>query len=239
MLVETQSTSGSIPQDITLCPVECSIAEHITPPGRIFGGHEIESVGKCETDGILSTKTTSSQKGDLVAGLSFCEEVRRRVNNMQLELQAREHTIASLNVQLKSLQSSHRHASMSTPLLDHDKVEPLSMKMISRCSEELTTLHQSHETALSGQQADSEAALKRHLDLIDRLLADKDALSKQVDHTNKQLAVLEGKHADTIAAMKSGWAQELKRQKDGWAASEKVTTMIGLTPPLHYCLSKD
>lgn len=65
--------------------------------------------------------------------------------------------------------------------------------------------------------------MKRHLDLIDRLLADKDALSKQAEAAKDQLASLEGKHSETVSAMKAGWVQELRKQKESWTAAEKVT----------------
>lgn len=83
-------------------------------------------------------------------------------------------------------------------------------------------MKQRHDEALSAQKMESDAALKRHLDLIDRLLADKDALSRQLDETKDQLGAQEAKHDDTVAAMKAGWAVELKKQKDNWAAAEKV-----------------
>lgn len=91
------------------------------------------------------------------------------------------------------------------------------------CSEERKSWKQGHERALAAQKDESEAALKRHLDLIDRLLADKDSLARQVDDAKEKLGNLEAKHADTVSALKAGWAQELKKQKDGWTAAEKVT----------------
>lgn len=57
----------------------------------------------------LPTKAANTRPGELVPGVSFCEEVRRRVQKMQQELQAREQTVMSLNMQIKSLQFAHRH----------------------------------------------------------------------------------------------------------------------------------
>jgi RNA processing factor Prp31 len=64
--------------------------------------------------------------------------------------------------------------------------------------------------------------MQRHLDLIDRLLADKDALAAQVDAVKKAAAEHEVKHKAAIEALKSGWAQELRKQKEAWTAAEKV-----------------
>lgn len=58
----------------------------------------------------LSRKSRTS--AEFVAGGSFCEEVRCRMQKLQHEMQAREKTISSLNVQIHSQQQAHRHESM-------------------------------------------------------------------------------------------------------------------------------
>eukprot|EP00892_Ulva_mutabilis_P007178 jgi/Ulvmu1/4832/UM020_0118.1 len=145
----------------------------------------------------LASKSSNGKcaQGENVATGSFCEEVRSRMQKLQQEMQGREKNIASLNVQIQALQSAH--------------------------SEQIKAMKVSHDAELSAQKKESEAALKRHLDLIDRLLADKDALSHRLDDAKDQLGSLEARHDDTVAAMKAGWALELRRQKDGWAAAEK------------------
>jgi hypothetical protein len=64
--------------------------------------------------------------------------------------------------------------------------------------------------------------MQRHLDLIDRLLADKDTLSKQLDEAQTSVAAQEARCAATVDALKAGWAQELRKQRDQWMAAEKV-----------------
>lgn len=57
----------------------------------------------------MPMKASNSRTGEIVPGLSFFEEVRRRVQRMQQELQAREQTISTLHVQIKSLELAQRH----------------------------------------------------------------------------------------------------------------------------------
>lgn len=64
--------------------------------------------------------------------------------------------------------------------------------------------------------------MQRHLDLIDRLLADKDALAKQVDEAAAAVEAERGRHAAAVEALRQGWAAELRKQKEGWAAAEKA-----------------
>lgn len=76
--------------------------------------------------------------------------------------------------------------------------------------------------AQAAQKAEAEAAMQRHLDLIDRLLADKDTLAGQVDEQKQAASDSDSKHLSAIDALKKGWAVELRKQKEAWAAAEKV-----------------
>jgi cob(I)alamin adenosyltransferase len=76
--------------------------------------------------------------------------------------------------------------------------------------------------ARAAQKAESDAAMQRHLDLIDRLLADKDALAAQVEAGKRAATELEAKHAAALEALKAEWAQELRKQKEAWMVAEKV-----------------
>ena len=76
--------------------------------------------------------------------------------------------------------------------------------------------------ARAAQKADADAAMQRHLDLIDRLLADKDALAAQVEAGKQALADAEARQAAALVALKAGWAAELRKQKEAWTAAEKV-----------------
>lgn len=81
-------------------------------------------------------------------------------------------------------------------------------------------VHSSH--ACAAQKAELDAAMQRHLDLIDRLLADKDTLAKHLDEAQASVAAQEAKCAATVDALKAGWTQELRKQRDQWMAAEKV-----------------
>jgi ribosomal 50S subunit-associated protein YjgA (DUF615 family) len=83
-------------------------------------------------------------------------------------------------------------------------------------------LEQQHAEALASQKAESDAALQRHLDLIDRLLSDKDVLTRKIDSMQEQHNAESSKHEGTLKAMKAGWAQELRQQKEAWSAAEKA-----------------
>jgi 5-azacytidine-induced protein 1 len=64
--------------------------------------------------------------------------------------------------------------------------------------------------------------MQRHLDLIDRLLADKDALGKQVEECNAAVEAEQAKHSASVDALKAGWATELRKQREHWCAAENL-----------------
>lgn len=45
----------------------------------------------------------------------------------------------------------------------------------------------------------------------------------QASSLQQQLSSVEEKQAKVVAALKEGWAAELKRQREGWAAAEKAS----------------
>lgn len=103
----------------------CSGHPPATSNGDASISHVLETaLSEHDMDTDRPAMAPGSQPRDLVPGVSFCEEVRRRVKKMQQELQAREHTVASLNMQIKSLQHAHRHGSFFAQTM-HECLERL------------------------------------------------------------------------------------------------------------------
>eukprot|EP00873_Tetraselmis_striata_P033440 jgi/Tetstr1/453704/TSEL_040660.t1 len=75
---------------------------------------------------------------------------------------------------------------------------------------------------LERQQQDSKRTIARHLEFIDRLLADKDSLAAKCTSLANEVQGMESRHEAAMAALKDGWAAELRRQKEAWAAAEKI-----------------
>ena len=76
--------------------------------------------------------------------------------------------------------------------------------------------------ALDKQGKDHELSLKRHLTFIDRILKDKDLLSKKCENLARELKTLEEVYNKKIDRLQSQWALELKKQKEVWQSSEKA-----------------
>ncbi|CAG9462824.1 unnamed protein product [Pedinophyceae sp. YPF-701] len=79
----------------------------------------------------------------------------------------------------------------------------------------------SHEAELAAQRAAHEEALQRHLQFIDRLLADKEALAGKCADLNAQIEGLRKRGDAQVLAMKGRLQDELKRHKAAWAATEQ------------------
>ena len=74
---------------------------------------------------------------------------------------------------------------------------------------------------LAEQRASSEAAAQRHLDLVDRLLADKGALADECAKLSEALHSTEAKHAASLEKQRVSFAAELKRHRSKWDAERK------------------
>ena len=68
----------------------------------------------------------------------------------------------------------------------------------------------------------SELTIKRHLEFIDRLLADKQDLAKQCEVLTVQMRSLEERYAAGEAKREEAYAKELRKQRTVWEQTEKA-----------------
>lgn len=71
-------------------------------------------------------------------------------------------------------------------------------------------------------KAENEAAIRRHLDFIDRLLADKDELSRALALSATESKAIETRHEEKLRALQRDWSRELSSQRDAWQRGEKA-----------------
>ena len=107
------------------------------------------------------------------------------------------------------------------------------------------------KAALAEQQAEYETVIKRHLTFIDQLIKDKGELGAQCEQLVAQLQTSENKTRNKIDAMEGRHKAELTKQKQIYAAAEKLrrekfmkeqtakiqeVTVKGLTPKIQQML---
>ena len=96
---------------------------------------------------------------------------------------------------------------------------------------------------LAEQRAANDAATQRHLDLADRLLADKATLADECAKLSEALHLCEAKHAAALEQQRASFASELKRHRQKWDAERaqweeektkqvKELTIRGLEPEI-------
>ncbi|KAL1525669.1 hypothetical protein AB1Y20_020519 [Prymnesium parvum] len=78
------------------------------------------------------------------------------------------------------------------------------------------------DTKVAQEKEQAEASIARHLSFIDRLLADKQELSKQCEGLTAQLRALEDKFVAAEVKREEAYAKELRRQKELWAKAERT-----------------
>ena len=62
--------------------------------------------------------------------------------------------------------------------------------------------------------------MARHLEFIDRLLVDKQELSKRCEGLTEQAKAVEAKYEAQIGRQEEGYAKELRRQRTLWTQAE-------------------
>jgi 5-azacytidine-induced protein 1 len=78
------------------------------------------------------------------------------------------------------------------------------------------------EQKYSTMKGSLEETVKRHLNFIDKLLVDKEELSKQCEKLVDELKSNERKHHEGLEGLETKYSKELKKAKDSWAAEEKA-----------------
>ena len=72
------------------------------------------------------------------------------------------------------------------------------------------------------EREQNESAVARHLAFADRLLKDKDELTRRLSEAAEAHTVMERKHAKSLAAERAKMAEEIGRQKELWATAERI-----------------
>jgi hypothetical protein len=122
--------------------------------------------------------------------------VRARLQRMEAELAARDAALARARADADSLGRAH--------------------------AEQLEAARAQSAEVAAAVRVECEEAAARQLTFIDRLLEDKDQLKSALVAAEDAARATHEKHAAVVAALKQGWAAELRRQRDAWAASEQA-----------------
>ncbi|KAG2432445.1 hypothetical protein HXX76_008791 [Chlamydomonas incerta] len=169
--------------------------------GLTEDGDDVEDGDDDLRDADAASVGAASAVSGLTAGRpaflaeSVYESVRAKIRRLQEDVRERDDRIAELGQEVEALTAAQR---------------AMALEGDARLSE-----------LLAAQRAEYEGAVARHLAFVDRLLADKEALTARAEQLEAAVRGADDKQERAIAKLKEGWAQELRRQKEGWAAAEK------------------
>ena len=150
-----------------------------------------------------------------------------------------------------------RMAALKVELEQKDKAIFDLKDALRRQKEEAAAKQQQHadhvSSQLSLQRLEYEAQVKRQLDLVDQLVADKGALSVKCEELAAEFQLLQRKFQDQVKDLEDKHAKELRKQRESMAISEKIRrdtwmqdksreikemTVKGLQPEIERLLSK-
>ena len=146
--------------------------------------------------------------------------------------------------------------SQQVELEDKSRTQVLLRNEIKRLREQLKEIESNSvkdlKSKLGLQRKEYEMVIKRHLSFIDKLLGEKEDLTKKCGDLADQVKGLENSFRDRILKMEESFKHELKQQKEMWQSSEKIkrdkwiaeksklikeTTIKGLEPEIQNMLA--
>jgi hypothetical protein len=123
-------------------------------------------------------------------------ELKKTITGLQLECKEHEKTVQLLRAEMKRVRE--------------------------RADQEKTEQQTEYKTKLSIQRKEYEAIIKRHLTTIEKVLSEKEELSKKCLSLMDEYKMLEKKFKDKIQSLEESHERELKQKKDLWEAGEKL-----------------
>lgn len=153
-----------------------------------------EAVGILEE--ISGEHEEGAPSGQAEAISTVCTGVHNKIKGLHVRIQSQNEAMASLERQVEEGKKREKK-------LEEDFLQRITQ-------------------ALDKQGREHETSLKRHLNFIDRILKDKDVLSKKCEGLAGELKSLEEMYSSKIERLQQQWACELKKQKEVWHQAEKA-----------------
>ncbi|TPX58588.1 hypothetical protein PhCBS80983_g03012 [Powellomyces hirtus] len=122
--------------------------------------------------------------------------VKAKLIGQQMEIDEKTRTLGMLKKELKSLKESLR--------------------------EQALEFKKELKSKLSLQRKEYETIIKRHLAFIDKLLAEKEELTKKCEALTGEVKALEKQFREKSVVLEEQHEKDLRQQKELWAAAEKI-----------------
>ncbi|KAL7750185.1 hypothetical protein RI367_004358 [Sorochytrium milnesiophthora] len=143
-----------------------------------------------------TTPAPSATTTPAAASIAVFDSVKAKMMGQQMELEEKSRTVSLLRAELKKVRELHKEQS-------------------NQFKKEL-------KAKLALQRKEYEAMIKRHLGFIDKVLAEKDDITKKCETMADTVKQLEKQYKDKISTMDEIHQRELKQQRSLWESSEKI-----------------
>ncbi|KND04993.1 uncharacterized protein SPPG_00676, partial [Spizellomyces punctatus DAOM BR117] len=156
--------------------------------------------GSAAIGGLLGTVSGTSNVGTtepiIGSTTAVFDGVKAKIMGQQMEIEEKGRTLGMLKKELKKVKESL-----------HDQALEFKKELKSK---------------LSLQRKEYETIIKRHLTFIDKLLAEKEDLSKKCEVLTEEVKNLEKQFRDKSRVLEEQHEKDLKQQRELWQAAEKV-----------------
>ncbi|KAJ3158667.1 Centrosomal protein of 131 kDa [Geranomyces michiganensis] len=158
------------------------------------GGGDGTAAGS--THAAATTTTAGDAKTGSSAGIAVFDGVKAKIMGQQMEIDEKARTLGVLKSELKRVKESLR--------------------------EQAVEFKKELKSKLALQRKEYETIIKRHLTFIDKLLAEKEELTKKCEALTGEVKALEKQFREKSVVLEEQHERDLKQQKELWAQAEKI-----------------
>ncbi|KAJ3324883.1 Centrosomal protein of 131 kDa [Blyttiomyces sp. JEL0837] len=139
---------------------------------------------------------TAISQANMSSTKSVFDGVKAKIIGQQMEIEEKSKTLSQLREEMNKLRDIHL--------------------------EQTDQLKKDMKTKLSTQRKEYEIMIKRHLTFIDKLLGEKDELSKRCEVLSDEVKAMDKGFKEKLKQMEEHQMRELKQQRELWQAAEKI-----------------
>ncbi|KAJ3299847.1 Centrosomal protein of 131 kDa [Borealophlyctis nickersoniae] len=158
------------------------------------GGASTTVMGDFAKDSYAPLSTSGTITGPNTTAVF--DGVKAKIMGQQLEIEEKSRTLALLKKELKKLKEANK--------------------------EQAIQYKKDLKSKLAMQRKEYETIIKRHLTFIDKLLAEKEDLSKKCEVLSEEVKTIEKQFKDKSRILEEQHVRDLKQQREMWQAAEKI-----------------
>ncbi|KAJ1336825.1 hypothetical protein BSLG_006928 [Batrachochytrium salamandrivorans] len=176
----------------------------------------LKAISEFLNDQTMSDPNLAIRNNPVEHTVAIFDGVKSKIMSQQMEIEEKIRMIDLLKKELKKVRDSRTEQDMQQ--LSPHNIKPNLTDYVFM----ITSLQKSLKSQLSLQRKEYETIIKRHLAFIDKLLSEKEELSKKCEELAAEVKQMEKQFSNKIKGAEEQQSRDLKKQREMWQAAEKI-----------------